>query len=73
VDTGESYDEPTVTTDSIRGGPAVMIGFGQFVFSLSSEDISVDELKKIAGSITPAADPDDMTTWFDADKAIPLH
>lgn len=51
----------------------VRMNLGQFVLDLSSETFSVDEMKKIAESISPAADLHDPNTWFDADKALPLR
>jgi hypothetical protein len=64
---------PVATSDSRTGMPVVAISFGQLGVRLTGAGISTDELKKIARSITPVADPYDEATWVDADKAIPLH
>jgi hypothetical protein len=64
--------QPVATSDPQTGKPVVVISFGQLTVRLTGIGFSTDELKKIARSITPA-DLDDLTTWFDADKAIPLH
>jgi hypothetical protein len=70
--------EPVVTGEPISvisqtGDPVVAIVFGQLKAVLTGTGFSADELMRIARSITPAADVTDATTWFDADKAIPLH
>jgi hypothetical protein len=64
---------PVSAIDSRTGRPVVAIVVGQLRARLTGTGISADELMKIARSITPAADVTDVTTWFDADKAIPLH
>lgn len=64
--------QPVSTIDSQTGRSIVAISFGQLSVRLTSIGISTDELMKIARSITPAK-LQDLTTWFDADKVIPLH
>jgi len=70
--TTSQLGQPVSTADPVTGRTVVEISFGQLTMRLTGIGISTAELKKIARSITPA-DPDDRTTWFDADKAIPLH
>jgi hypothetical protein len=54
-------------------GPYVATNLGQFGLRLTGKGFSGDELKKIARSITPAADLYDTSTWFEAEKALPLR
>ena len=57
----------------MNGRPTVTIILGEVGVQLSGRGFSVDELKKIARSATPAADMHDPATWFDADEALPLR
>lgn len=67
--------EPVATNDP-PFGPTVVVNLGTFAVQLSSHGpqgptLPLDELTTIARSITPAADLDDPSTWFDAEQAIP--
>jgi hypothetical protein len=52
---------------------SVRINLGQFGLDLSGKGFSIEELKKVARSITAATDLRDPGTWFDAEKALPLR
>ncbi|MET0132550.1 MAG: hypothetical protein ABW215_03055, partial [Kibdelosporangium sp.] len=60
--------EPVVTPSS----GSVVVNLGGVGVRLSGQGISIDEVQRIARSITQAADVADLATWFDADQAIPL-
>ena len=51
-----------------RGADVVAV-----VAAVTSEEFSVDELKRVARSITPAAELADTSTWFEAEQALPLR
>jgi hypothetical protein len=51
----------------------VAVDVGQFTVYVSGEGYPVEELKKVAASISPVSDLDDPATWLDADDAIPLR
>jgi len=54
-------------------GSYVVANVGPFGLLLSGKGFSAEELKKVARSITPAADLLDTSTWFDAEQALPLR
>jgi hypothetical protein len=58
----ETHETQALQIDLIRGHLELLVQAGIY---------SDEELKRIAQTITVAADPNDSTTWFDATTAVP--
>jgi hypothetical protein len=67
-----AHGEPVVRVEE-GDVKLVTVNLGEIFVQLTGKGFSVDELKKIARSITPAAGLRDVGTWFDATQALPLH
>ncbi|HYQ69707.1 hypothetical protein [Actinophytocola sp.] len=70
---GSSMAPGDMDSKETAQGPYVAINLGQFGLVFTSEEFSVDELKRVARSITPAAELADTSTWFEAEQALPLR
>lgn len=72
----DASDPPgsVIVDETWEPGHRVMVRAGEHLDGVVlGEGISLEEMKKIARSISPASNVDDEDTWFDADKALPLR
>jgi hypothetical protein len=77
---GPHPDLPVGEPSAISGGPfgpRVMVNLGSFAVQVGSgghdgPNLPMDELLRIARSITSAGDIDDLATWIEAEQAVPV-